>query len=96
MAVLTVSAPVTSSRGTENRPHYLDPQTAQVLKLIKRDGFITRLVAAHYGIANLTARISDLRSRNVKVACETKRDAEGRRYGYWTLAPNQRVDLVGV
>lgn len=76
-----------------SRTLYLDPQTSQVLKLLKRDGFITRLVAAHYGIANLTARISDLRNRHVNVVCETKRDAEGRRYGHWTLAPGQRFKL---
>lgn len=63
-----------------------DEQTAQVLKLMQRDGNVTRLTASHYGIANLTARIADLRVRfGINVQCEKRRDAAGRLYGVWKL-----------
>lgn len=65
----------------------MNPQTKQVLDLIKRDGSITRLVAMNYGIANLTARLADLRSLGHNVVCVQKRDAKNRRYGTWSIQP---------
>lgn len=66
----------------------MDRQTLQVLKVMRRDGQITRLSAAHYGIANVTSRIADLRIRHgVNVQCDLKRDAEGARYGAWRIVP---------
>jgi hypothetical protein len=63
------------------------PQAVKVLNLIERDGHITRLTAMHYGIANITARIAELRlDYGINVACEEKVDAEGRVYGSWKLA----------
>ena len=70
----------------------MNPQTEQVLNLIKRDGSITRLTAMHYGIANLTARIAELRNWGFDVECQEKRDANGRRYGTWSL---KKAEFVG-
>ena len=64
------------------------PQTRKVLELLKK-GHLTRLTAMHYGVMNLTARISDLRSLGWTVNCTTKRDSEGNRYGDFTLANPQ-------
>ena len=62
------------------------PQTKQVLDLLKRDGHVTRLTAMHYGIANLTSRIAELRlDHGYNVVCSERRDAAGRRYGSWSL-----------
>lgn len=69
----------------------MNPQSTQVLNLLKRDGNLTRLTAMHYGIANVTARIADLRRAGYRVTCTEKRDAAGRRYGVWRLAPTQVV-----
>lgn len=70
--------------------HGLTSQAEQVLDLILRDGRVTRLSAMHYGVANLTARITELRDRldghGIDVACTEKRDANGHRYGVWSLA----------
>lgn len=72
-----------------------DEQTAQVLKLMQRDGDVTRLTAAHYGVANVTARIADLRKRyGIKVECEKRRDAAGRLYGVWKLPKDNDRYLV--
>lgn len=64
----------------------LTKQAKQVLNLIQRDGAVTRLTAMHYGIANLTARITELRDHGYDVECYEKRDAAGRRYGSWRLS----------
>ena len=63
----------------------LTKQATQVLNLIKRDGSVTRLTAMHYGVANLTARIAELRDYGYDVECIEKRDASNRRYGSWRL-----------
>lgn len=63
------------------------PQAARVVEIVKADGHITRLSAAHYGIANVTARLADLRNAGVKVRCISRRDAAGRRYGEWRMPP---------
>lgn len=67
-------------------PEKMAAQTQQLLDLLNRDGKVTRLTAMHYGIANVTARIADLRRRHgVNVVCTEKRDANGARYGEWSL-----------
>ena len=67
---------------------FIGRQAAKVLDLIKRDGRVTRLTAMHYGIANLTARISELRLYGgLDIVCTEKVDAVGRRYGEWTIGP---------
>lgn len=63
----------------------LTKQAKQVLDLMERDGAITRLTAMHYGIANLTARITELRDAGYYVVCVEKRDASNRRYGSWRV-----------
>jgi hypothetical protein len=64
----------------------LTPQAVQVRDLMKRDGHITRLTAFHYGIANLTARLTELRNYGYYVDCVKKVDANGRTYGSWSLS----------
>lgn len=63
----------------------LTPQARRVHNIMAKFGKITRMQAAHYGIANVTARISELRSAGVKVVCTHKRDADWRLYGEWKL-----------
>lgn len=76
-------------------PYPVTRQAAQVFALMKRDGGLTRLTAMHYGIANLTARIAELRlDCNVNVQCEVKEDAEGREYGRWFIAANDLTYVV--
>jgi hypothetical protein len=61
-------------------------QAKQVYNLMKRDGRITRYTAIKYGIANLTARITELRREGIGIGCEIKVDADGREYGSWNIA----------
>ena len=63
----------------------LSKQGKQVLALISRDGKVTRLTALHYGIANLTAHITELRYVGFNVVCEVKQDANGKEYGCWSI-----------
>lgn len=64
----------------------ITPQAAQVLSLMARDGHVTRLTLAHYGIANPTARFAELRlDHGVEIRCERLVDAIGRRYSRWSL-----------
>jgi hypothetical protein len=65
----------------------LTKQAQQVLDLIERDGHITRLTAMHYGIANVTARITELRDAGIMVNCFVAKDADGSRYGRWSCLP---------
>jgi hypothetical protein len=67
-------------------------QAARVAEIIKADGGITRLTAMHYGIANVTARIAELRTAGVNVLCEMKKDQNAREYGRWTFPSN--LELV--
>lgn len=64
----------------------LSKQGKKVLELIQRDGRVTRMTALHYGVANVTARIAELRYEGFNVVCEVKVDAEGREYGNWKIA----------
>ena len=69
----------------------LTKQAQKVLTLIERDGHVSRLTAMHYGIANVTARITELRDAGIPVVCENCRDASGNRYGRWSLARSVTV-----
>jgi hypothetical protein len=60
-------------------------QAGQVLHLMMRDGHVSRLTAMHYGVPNLTARVSELRKAGYPIDCEVKLDASGREYGRWFL-----------
>lgn len=62
----------------------MNPQTEKVLSLLRR-GPLTRLTAMHYGVMNLTARLADLRGLGYRISCASKRDANGARYGEFTL-----------
>jgi hypothetical protein len=71
-------------------------QNAQLLDLFKRDGTVTRLTAMHYGIANVTARIADLRLRHgINVVCEKRTDAKGKTYGAWSIKKTAQDAKVG-
>jgi hypothetical protein len=71
-------------------------QNAQLLDLFKRDGTVTRLTAMHYGIANVTARIADLRLRHgINVVCEKRTDAKGKTYGAWSIKKDGSAAKVG-
>lgn len=65
------------------------PQANKVLGIIRRDGHITRLTAMHYGIANLTARITELRdalyTKGLDVVCVKRHDDNGHLYGRWSV-----------
>jgi hypothetical protein len=63
----------------------LTKQAQQVLDLIDRDGHVTRLTAMHYGVANVTARITELRNAGHFVVCNLAKDANGSRYGRWSI-----------
>lgn len=69
-------------------------QAMKVLNIIQTSGSVTRLTAMHYGIANITARIAELRSAGIQVQCEENRDMNGARYGKWTLACGVEVAEV--
>jgi hypothetical protein len=60
-------------------------QAMKVLDIIQTSGSVTRLTAMHYGIANITARIAELRTAGIQVLCEENRDMNGARYGKWSL-----------
>jgi hypothetical protein len=63
----------------------MNNQQLQVLNMIKGDGNITRLHAAHMGIQNVTARIAELRKLGYKIEAVPKQDMHGRSYSSWTL-----------
>lgn len=62
-------------------------------RLFAKGRSITRLEAMHYGIANLTARISELRGDGVNVKCRWKQDLSGARYGEFSVSPEDRAPL---
>jgi hypothetical protein len=69
-------------------------QAMKVLHIIQTSGSVTRLTAMHYGIANITARIAELRTAGIRVLCEENRDMNGARYGKWTLPHGLEVAEV--
>lgn len=79
IAVSTVFGTTTARR--------LSRQERTLLDLLERDGHVTRLTAMHAGIANVTARIAELRlDADVKIKAEVRKDIHGRRYARWSLA----------
>ena len=78
------------------RKAMVSDQAAKVVDIIGRDSSITRLTAMHYGIANVTARIAELRNAGIQVLCENKVDAAGKRYGRWTLPSGDEVGTFAV
>lgn len=62
-----------------------DTQCGKLLRLMERGRSVTRLTALHYGIMNLTARISDLRNAGYDVRCQWRRDDDGNDYGSFSL-----------
>jgi hypothetical protein len=62
-------------------------QNSKLLTMMREGRSVSRLSAMHYGVMNLTARISELRASGHDVRCEMKTDIEGREYGAFTLAP---------
>lgn len=65
------------------RENSISKQGKKVLELLRRDGYITRLTALHYGVANLTARIAELRVIGLNIGCDVRLDANGKEYGRW-------------
>lgn len=62
--------------------------------LFRQGQTISRVEAMHYGIMNLTARITDLRNSGIDVRCRTKYDLRGNRYGeFYVAAPATIVPL---
>lgn len=61
------------------------PQTQRVYDLLANGHRLTRVIAMHYGIMNLTARLADLRNMGYRIHCVTKRDMDGNRYGEFHL-----------
>ena len=60
-------------------------QNQKILKMLHEGKKITRLKAMHYGIMNLTARISELRNAGYDIRCRMRTDADGREYGEFYL-----------
>ena len=71
----------------------VSPQAKRVYELLKRDGHVTRITAMHYGIPNVTARITELRAAGINVGCEVAIDANGREYGRWSLSTQNSVAI---
>lgn len=72
----------------------VSPQAQQLAKLIKRDGRVTRMTALHYGIANVTARVAELRIEGFAVDCEVKTDASGNEYGSWYISNPKHLEVI--
>ena len=66
-------------------------QTEWLLDFLLEGNSITRMEAMHYGFANLTARIADLRNDGWDVLVEKKVDALGARYGRWSISASDRA-----
>ena len=66
-------------------------QCELILKVIRRDGHITKRVADTYRIENLKGRISDLRDRGHKIKTTFKFDALGKKYAAYTLNAEDNV-----
>lgn len=71
---------------TTHTPALLSPQAKKLLGLLRSGRAVTRLIAMHYGIMNVTARLTELRAFGFAVACKMKHDLNGNRYGEWSLA----------
>jgi hypothetical protein len=69
-------------------------QLAFLRRHLAQGNTITRLQGMHYGIANLTARIADLRNEGWQVDCEWRQDAEGAEYGVFSLTASERPIML--
>lgn len=56
-----------------------------ILKIMRRDGAISKRVADNYHIENLKGRIHDLRAAGYKIETVYKRDVLGKRYASYSL-----------
>lgn len=68
-------------------------QELLLLNMLRR-GEVTRLAAITAGIANVTARIADLRARGFDVVATMNTDTLGRRYARWSLVQREQVAEV--
>lgn len=88
---------IVSQFNTSEAEPYIRPcaaQTAEVLRIMMRDGYISRRNAQDYGIANVTARIADLRNRvQVDVLATPSEDAKGTKFTKWHVNPAQLVEI---
>ena len=74
-----------ASQSDHKRFQTLTPQAQKVLHMIRRDGHITRQSAVmSLSVANLTARIAELRSAGFDIICKERNDVNGNRYGRWS------------
>ena len=60
-------------------------QQAQILKVLKADGGITRMVGFHYGVVNLPDIIMKLRKFGHKIITTSKRDSLNKTYTRWVM-----------
>lgn len=60
-------------------------QCELILKIMRRDGAISKRVADNYHIENLKGRIHDLRAAGHKIKTTFKHDALGKRYASYSL-----------
>lgn len=67
----------------------LSKQARLVLRSLEAGRSVTRVTAMHYGVMNLTARISELRNAGYEITCTMRRDVAGDRYGEFVLAGNR-------
>jgi hypothetical protein len=62
-----------------------------ILRVLTRDGHITKRVADTYRIENLKGRISDLRDRGFKLTTTFKRDCLGKKYAQYAHADKDNI-----
>ena len=72
----------------------MTPQAQAVLDIMTRDGGITHLVATHYNIGCIRKAVSRIREAGVKIKTVTRKDADGKTYTRWTLAPLKEQPLA--
>lgn len=63
--------------------------TQKVLGILKRDGHITRVVAAHYNIGCVRKAVSDLRKARFDIVTDKRIDSEGNKYTRWVLVSRE-------
>lgn len=62
-------------------------QLTIVREHLQNHGYITPLVAQNYGVSRLAARVKDLKDfEGLEIQNELRRDDNGKRYSYYTLA----------
>lgn len=60
-------------------------QNSLVLEHMQKNGYITPLVAANYGVTRLASRIHDLKLAGYSIAKQTTKDMRGKRYSRYSL-----------